>query len=177
MMPPGLTASLREDEFIDLVRFLSELGKEGDFKTGPQSYIRKWKVLKSHSLGLDQIRHMGDPVFAKPSKEHDFQWIEVLSRVNGELKPGDLPNFEGVGTRFNIAVARFGLNPEQKGKVTLKINDTSQTRLFDGEKEIKLPNSGSTDVEVSAGGADDRFTIVLRKGGRKQAILIEAISK
>ncbi|MDA7531446.1 hypothetical protein N8512_00005, partial [Akkermansiaceae bacterium] len=31
MMPPGLTTGLREDQFIDLVRFLSELGKDGDF--------------------------------------------------------------------------------------------------------------------------------------------------
>ena len=30
LMPPGLTASLRKDEFIDLMSFLSALGKEGE---------------------------------------------------------------------------------------------------------------------------------------------------
>ena len=33
LMPVGLTAQLREDEFVDLVRFMSELGKEGKYKT------------------------------------------------------------------------------------------------------------------------------------------------
>ncbi len=28
LMPPGLTASLRRDELIDLVRYLTSLGKE-----------------------------------------------------------------------------------------------------------------------------------------------------
>ena len=65
-MPPGLTASLREDEFTDLVRFLSELGKEGDFKTGPQPYIRQWKVLSAHSLLADVMRYQGASIFAKP---------------------------------------------------------------------------------------------------------------
>lgn len=40
LMPLGLTTSLREDEFIDLVRFLSELGKEGAFKTSPSGKSR-----------------------------------------------------------------------------------------------------------------------------------------
>ena len=29
-MPVGLTSQIREDEFVDLVRFMSELGKEGN---------------------------------------------------------------------------------------------------------------------------------------------------
>ncbi|MDP4582304.1 MAG: hypothetical protein NWT04_00145, partial [Verrucomicrobiales bacterium] len=45
LMPPGLTAQLREDEFIHLVRFLSELGKDGDFKTPSNRFIRHWQTL------------------------------------------------------------------------------------------------------------------------------------
>ena len=35
LMPVGLTTQLREDEFVDLVRFMSELGKEGNIKPVP----------------------------------------------------------------------------------------------------------------------------------------------
>jgi putative heme-binding domain-containing protein len=45
MMPPGMTASLREDEFVDLVRFLSELGREGPTRrnrTATSAPGRRW---------------------------------------------------------------------------------------------------------------------------------------
>jgi putative heme-binding domain-containing protein len=44
LMPPGLTASLRKDEFIDLIRFLSSLGKEGKFKVPSGRYVRRWNL-------------------------------------------------------------------------------------------------------------------------------------
>jgi putative heme-binding domain-containing protein len=49
LMPVGLTTQLREDEFVDLVRFMVELGKEGDFKTSTQRFARKWDVLPVNS--------------------------------------------------------------------------------------------------------------------------------
>ena len=46
MMPPGLTASLRPDEFVHLVSFLSKLGKDEKF-SGP-----KGQVLKAFEVAL-----------------------------------------------------------------------------------------------------------------------------
>lgn len=174
MMPPGLTASLREDEFVDLVRFLSELGKEGDFKTEPKPFIRNWKVLTNHAHPSDQIRDKEAAIFAKPSK--DDQWAESFySRVNGELRPSDLPDIKGSGN--SMGVVRFGVSPELKGTLELHINDSGGMQLFDGEMEIKLPASGTAKVAVSAGGDDNRFTLVIDKGKRTAPILIEARAK
>lgn len=47
LMPPGLTASLTEPEFIDLVRFLSELGREGGVKLSPRTFVRNWEGLQA----------------------------------------------------------------------------------------------------------------------------------
>lgn len=175
MMPPGLTASLREDEFTDLVRFLSELGKEGDFKTGPQPYIRQWKVLSAHSLLADVMRYQGASIFAKPIK--GAKWDTYYSRVNGEIRPKELPFVKYSGSRNRTCVVRFGLNPEAKGKVVLKIYDTTEIQLFDGEKQIKLPKNSSAYVEVAAGGDDNRFTVVVRSAARTKPIRIEAQPK
>ena len=174
MMPPGLTAGLREDQFVDLVRFLSELGKEGDFKTGPQPYIRHWKSLSSHSLTPDVMRHQGISIF---TKSKGLTWTDYYSRVNGEIRPAELPFVKYSGRGNRTCVVRFGLNPEAKGKVVLKINDTTEMHLFDGEKEIKLPKNTSASVEVAAGGSDSRFTLVVRSAARTTPILIEAQSK
>jgi putative heme-binding domain-containing protein len=63
LMPPGLTASLREDEFVDLVRFLSELGKDGDFKTPSNRFVRQWQMLSPHERTRDDIGHYGRKIF------------------------------------------------------------------------------------------------------------------
>src|SRR5438876_3774544 len=58
MMPPGMTASLREDEFVDLVRFLSELGKEGNYKIKSNRFIRAWRIMGTmEQVDVDHVRH------------------------------------------------------------------------------------------------------------------------
>ena len=156
-MPAGLTASLREDEFVDLVRFLSELGKEGDFKTTPTPYIRNWQALLPHDRTRDLIGHYGPAIFAEPFK--GYQWQAYLSHVDGTLHPTELPPVAGRGNHW--AVARFTLDETLQGDVTLKINDAAKLLLFDGEKQIKLPAKGPASVKVPAGGTPNRFTVAV----------------
>jgi len=59
----------------------------------------------------------------------------------------------------------------------LKINDTTEIQLFDGEKQIKLPKNSSASVEVAAGGDDNRFTLVVRSAARAKPVRIEAQPK
>lgn len=174
MMPPGLTASLREDQFIDLVRFLSELGKEGAFKTEARPVIRKWQALQPHKRTRDQIGHYGPALFAE--RFEGYQWTAYGSRVNGELYPSELPKVEGRG-RSRWGVVRFGIDPALKGKVILKIDDTLHMHLFDGKKRIDLPGNGPATIEVSAGGSEDRFTLAVNSTQRPAPILIETQSK
>ncbi|MFT5883455.1 MAG: putative heme-binding domain-containing protein [Crocinitomicaceae bacterium] len=174
MMPPGLTASLREDQFIDLVRFLSELGKEGAFKTEARPVIRKWEALQPHKRTRDQIGHYGPALFAE--RFEGYQWTAYGSRVNGELYPSELPKVEGRG-RSRWGVVRFGIDPALKGKVILKIDNTLHIHLFDGKKRIDLPGNGPATIEVSAGGSEDRFTLAVNSTQRPAPILIETQSK
>ncbi|MBT3567497.1 MAG: sorbosone dehydrogenase, partial [Opitutae bacterium] len=59
LMPVGLTAQLREDEFVDLVRFMSELGKEGKYKTTTNRFARFWEVLPAGSPNPGTVHHYG----------------------------------------------------------------------------------------------------------------------
>ena len=174
MMPPGLTASLREDEFVDLVRFLSELGKEGEFKTSPRKFVRNWQTLLPHKRTRDQIGHRG--IESLVDRFDGYQWQPYLSRVNGELRPDELPQVLGRG-KDRWGVASFGLDVNLKGKVLLKINNTEHLYLFDGKKSIKLPESGPAVVGVSPAGAEDRFTLVVLGSNRQAPVLIETVSE
>ncbi|MGC6464813.1 MAG: PVC-type heme-binding CxxCH protein [Akkermansiaceae bacterium] len=172
MMPPGLTASLREDEFVDLVRFLSELGKEGPYKTSPRPFIREWQALKPHERTRDEIGHYGPKIFAE--RFDGYQWTPAVSRVNGEILPSELPAVVGRG-RNRWAVARFGLDESHQGEIILKINDTQLMHLFDGEKEITLPESGPASIKVKGGGAPDRFTLATNSAYRPKPVSVEVV--
>jgi putative heme-binding domain-containing protein len=46
VMPSGLADLLTEEEFVDLVRFLTELGKPGPYAAGNAPVVRRWRVLE-----------------------------------------------------------------------------------------------------------------------------------
>ncbi|MDB4662382.1 HEAT repeat domain-containing protein, partial [Verrucomicrobiales bacterium] len=141
LMPPGLTAQLREDEFVDLVRFMSELGKEGDFSTKPNRYVRHWKVLQPHERIRDEIGHYSEKIFAENDKT--YVWTLLYSRVDGSLPTDDLPQQIGRG-KNRYGVASFEIEVAAAGKVPLKIDaKLADTHLFIGEDKIELPKEGS----------------------------------
>ncbi len=174
MMPPGLTASLREDEFVDLVKFLSELGKEGDFKVSPRPFIRNWQVLQPHERTRDLIGHLGQKIFAE--RFDGYSWMPMVSLVSGELPVDEMPGVLGRGRNL-FGVARFGVESAGAGPLVLKLNETQMVSLFDGEKEISLPASGPASIEVTDGGASDRFTLVVRSSGRTTPVSVEVENK
>ena len=44
LMPAGLTENLTRDEFRDLTRFLTELGKVGPYSVSKDRLVRRWQV-------------------------------------------------------------------------------------------------------------------------------------
>ena len=113
MMPPGLTAGLREDEFVDLVCFLSELGKEGDFKVSAKPIIRDWMVMQPHDRTRDGIGHYGPAIFAE--RFEGYQWQPYGGKVNGELIPAELPKVNGRGTK-PLGCRAFRHRPRRHGE-------------------------------------------------------------
>ena len=52
IMPAGLADLLTDGEFLDLVRFLSELGKPGPFAVTAAPVVRRWRVVDAAGLTL-----------------------------------------------------------------------------------------------------------------------------
>lgn len=132
MMPPGLTASLREDEFLDLVKFLSELGREGAYKTPANRYIRTWRTMGAISpADIDHVRHVG--LFALNDRSHAFPWELRFSMVNGEA-----PLFEVQPVKMHPwypnAILQCDLEMAAAGKVTLKPAGTANLLVTYGDK-------------------------------------------
>lgn len=145
LMPPGLTASLREDEFIHLVRFLSQLGKDGAYKTPSNRYVRHWQALMPHPSTRDRIGHYGSKIFTEAVS--DYVWIPFYANVGGGVPVGELPEVQG-RARSGLGVVRSFLDVKASGSVKVKLaGNLADLELFLGETEIPLPDQGD-EVEL-----------------------------
>jgi putative heme-binding domain-containing protein len=133
MMPAGLTASLREDEFIDLVRFLSELGREGAYKIAPNRYIRTWKVMGTMDKDvIDHVRHVG--LHALHEKDGKYPWELRLSQVSGALPLSEVQ--EAKMYPWFPKIAKISLKLEAAGKVKLGLNAVKHVSVVVGDKAL-----------------------------------------
>jgi len=173
LMPPGLTASLREDEFINLVRFLSELGKEGQFKVSAKRYVRHWEALMPHERTRDAIGHYGPRIFADNFKT--YVWLPHYSQVDGMLPLADLPPVKG-RDKQPWAVARFYMDVSKGGKIGLGLAETKGLHIFVGEEEIKLAVKGGPEVvEFEVGAGLREITLAAITGGDIKGFQVELL--
>ena len=124
LMPAGLADQLKSrTEFLDLVRFISVLGKPGKYANDESPVIRKWRVIPASGSGdLQQTELPGD----------DAAWLTAYSKVSGELPPEDYPAGETVFARgfVNILVA---------GTAQLDINAIDGLTLWIDGKQVNDP--------------------------------------
>jgi putative heme-binding domain-containing protein len=133
MMPAGLTASLREDEFVDLVRFLSELGREGDYKIKPNRFIRTWKVMGTMDQAtVDHVRHVG--LHALHEKDGKYPWELRLSQVSGDLPLSEV--LQAKMYPWFPKIAQFSLKMEAAGKVKLGLSAVKAVNVVVGDKSL-----------------------------------------
>lgn len=110
LMPSGLADQLQSrDEFLDLAKFVSVLGKPGAYANDESPVIRKWRV--------------ADASVEKNLPDGDAAWRPAYSLVNGELPFEDFPEGDKVMARgfANVLVA---------GLVQLDINTLEGLRLW-----------------------------------------------
>jgi hypothetical protein len=111
LMPAGLADQLKtRQEFLDLAKFISLLGRPGPYANDESPVIRRWIV-------SDTPDGAGTPAY---------------SLVNGELPTTDLPDSPK-------AYARGFVNVQVPGPVKLLINDsTGLTLKLDGKSVTDL---------------------------------------
>ncbi len=147
MMPPGLTASLREDEFVDLVRFLSELGREGDYKIKPNRFVRTWRVMgKMTQEAIDHVRHVG--LQALHEKEGSYPWQVMYSEVSGELPLAEVEQVKMYP--WYPKIGQFNLKLDSPGTVKLGLSSTKAVEIVVDDQVIREPGAEVT-LDLAAG--------------------------
>jgi len=90
LMPQGLTKFLTHDEFLDLARFISELGKPGPYAVRKVPTVQRWRVLSAPDKQL-----LDDVPNVEVLREHvldtpDSAWNVVYGMAGGDYPLADL---------------------------------------------------------------------------------------
>jgi putative heme-binding domain-containing protein len=171
LMPPGLTNSLRKDEFIDLVAFLGKLGKPGAYNISSTPYVRSWERLIGDRGEIDAVRHKG--VHYPAENPTGLNWQPYTSKVDGHLPLyPDLTRFHNFGG-VNYFFLRFGLEVIEPGEAVLGLNDPKGIFLWAGDRAI----SPAPETRIRFARGKHRITLAIseqdRKGVPLRIVLLE----
>lgn len=126
LMPAGLTDTLTRGEFLDLVRFLSELGKIGPYSVGKARVARRWQVLDVTSESGTAAHHGN--LDSLVGGNYALTWSPAYSQVSGILPLEVLPVLRTPGSR--VGLARAQLDVSTAGKIKLALNSVEGLKLW-----------------------------------------------
>ncbi len=136
LMPVGLADGLTRAELVDLVRFLSELGKVGPYSLSKTPIARRWQA-----LALPARTSIAKAIADDPS----LQWTPAYSRVSGDLPPGDLPKITADDNE-PISILRCRLESAAAGSVRFKLNSAAGLKIWVDQKPIEIGPEFALDV-------------------------------
>jgi putative heme-binding domain-containing protein len=89
LMPKGLANLMTRAEFLDLVKFLSELGRPGPYAIRTTHTIQRWRVLKEVPPALAEEIPMPDVLRAQVLDVPPDRWATLYAKVAGALPLAD----------------------------------------------------------------------------------------
>jgi len=178
IMPAGLMDPLTRQEVLDLVRFLSELGKQGPYAASGAPIARRWMML---DVATDKIAIHADPkeVGDLLKNAPGLKWLPVYSHVSGNLPHGDLAFDTNQGKK--VSIVRTQLDVSTGGLIRFKVNNAKDLNVWiEGisvpvkaeQFEIELnPGARTLDLRVTNGGdaKELRLELVEVPGSRAKA--------
>jgi putative heme-binding domain-containing protein len=146
LMP--VTGGLRRDEFVDLTRFLSELGRVGLYEPPRASLARRWRVLQTSEEATVLLGRRGREHLAVGN--HKLAWVPAYSTMAGELPARDMPIVQNQqGLRFSNV--RFDLRVSTPGEVALGLSHPEGTVMWVGQRIVAKELAARTVLDLAAG--------------------------
>ncbi|MEX0679711.1 MAG: PVC-type heme-binding CxxCH protein [Pirellulales bacterium] len=144
IMPVGLADELTRSELVDLVRFLSELGKVGPYAVGNARVARRWQTLLPTP---EAIARFTGGAAVQPDDLGDLTWTSAYGTVSGQLPPASIPVI-GPSHDAGPRVVRCELDVAAGGKVDLVPSGPVERIWLDA---IPLELANKVTVDVSPG--------------------------
>ncbi|QDU07378.1 PVC-type heme-binding CxxCH protein [Gimesia aquarii] len=144
LMPLGLANKLKDrQEFLDLVKFVTELGRPGPYATSVAQVVRRWRLRGADNpLTSDDLKEF-------PSLENSA--VAAYSMVNGTLPASDL----NLKKPLTQAIALVDVT--QAGNVKMKINSVKGLKVW--QNQTLIPVKESTQLLLPSGRNQITFEI------------------
>jgi len=167
IMPEALVEPLTKQEFADLSRFLSELGKLGPYAPSKARVVRRWQLIEGTPANMGLARTTRLAAAAEPGTP--FAWSPFYSKVSGDLPLADLPKLVVWNGNDPLAVVRFQLDVTTAGAAKLKFNSAAGLTLFVDGKPVEA--KAETPLDLKTGTVT--VTMVVDRAKRTEDIRVE----
>jgi putative heme-binding domain-containing protein len=168
LMPDGLGDQMTRGEFVDLVRFLSELGKVGSpYAPSKVRLVRRWQTLDVSNDNLNLIRRGRAAVAAETPDQ--MAWSNAYATVGGEFPLADMPKMVVWNDSEPISILRGQLDVTTGGQVKLKINSAEGLTLYVGNQVVDAKEETLINLQPGV----QNLTFIVNLNRRKQGLRVE----
>jgi putative heme-binding domain-containing protein len=168
LMPEGITDQLTKQEFADLVKFLSELGKvDGPYAPNKARLVRRYQAIDASPANLNLFRRTR--VSAAAEADNPFAWLSAYSKVSGDLPLNELPKFTVWNDTAAQSVVRFQLDVTTAGAAKLKFNAVAGLTVYVGNQPIEP--KAETVLDLKAG--VQTVTVLIDRSKRTDDLRVE----
>jgi putative heme-binding domain-containing protein len=171
LMPEGLADTLTRGELIDLVRFLSELGKVGPCSVSKARLVRRWQVLEPTREAYTLLSRTSHTSAA--GNDPSLTWSPAYSTVAGDLPSEAMPLFKmGTGAEKQVVQASFvrcQLDATTAGKAKLLLNSARGVKAWLDGEPVEAKEAMVLDLGVGA----HSLTFALDRAVRGEPLRVE----
>jgi putative heme-binding domain-containing protein len=168
LMPEGLTDPLTKQEFADLVKYLTELGKVGGaYAPSKARVVRRWQVIDASNANLNLFRRSRVSASAEP--DNPFAWSPAYSKVSGDLPLTDLPKFTVWVDTAQQSVVRFQLDVTTAGAAKLKFNSVAGLTVYAGNTPVEPKPETVLDLKAGV----QTVTVLIDRSKRTEDVRVE----
>jgi len=170
LMPVGLVDPLSRDELVDLVRFLSELGKVGPYAIGQEKLVRRWERVDATDEASQFLAEHGCAAAAETNAE-PLQWVPAYSQVGGDLPLAELAPVAQAEGQPAVSLVRFDFEVSTAGVVQMVLNSPAGVTLWlDGQER---PAEAEMTLDLAAGA--HRVLMAVDRQARNDQLRVELV--
>ena len=141
LMPEGQHQLMTQDELIDLVAFLSALGKPGDYVVNNRPTIQRYEAIADEKVISELASLAEGKLESSLAKIDKSAWQNVYASVNGTLPKSILPSTQSLiilrGEVDVVVAGPIGLKATSEADVQLVIDGKSVAS--NGQQMVEMP--------------------------------------
>ena len=144
LMPEGLLDSLPQQELVDLLTFMSALGREPAYTVSTEPIVRSLETLNFTNAASSRLNRTSMDTAA--SDDPNMTWRPQTAKVDGRLPLAELDQFKQHRTLPHTSFVRFGITMPREGVAKIDIPSDGLSAWIDG-KPTPTTNLGTLPLD------------------------------